>query len=403
MVIQRRDYRPPRRGPSCLFVLVMLLLILVGGYVITNAEQVRDTLTPDPTPEPTRSAPTYAARAALYERDGDLEQAIASYESAIELDNGKVEYYIPLIRLLVATNQSDVALTWAARASALDETNDLILSAWAAAFLADGDRLSDIGQPVDGEKAWADAVRQARAATQQNPNNAEAYAIMASALVREGPEQFDAANEAIQTALALEPDSVLVRRHNATVLEYQGYYDKAIEQYEFALQITPNDADLLISLARNYWATSNIPTAILTFEDAIKVNPNSADAYDGLGYMYFLIGEYPRAEENFIKAVELDPDMVRAHAHLGASRYRQFNYDGESGAIPQLEMAIAGYGEASPETAIYFNMLGLAYYYTTGSCVQSESLFEQVLTVLPEDANALYGMDLCHEAELNQP
>lgn len=403
MVIQRRDYRPPRRGPSCLFVLVMLLLILVGGYVITNAEQVRDTLTPDPTPEPTRSAPTYAARAALYERDGDLEQAIASYESAIELDNGKVEYYIPLIRLLVATNQSDVALTWAAQASALDETNDLILSAWAAAFLADGDRLSDIGQPVDGEKAWADAVRQARAATQQNPNNAEAYAIMASALVREGPEQFDAANEAIQTALALEPDSVLVRRHNATVLEYQGYYDKAIEQYEFALQITPNDADLLISLARNYWATSNIPTAILTFEDAIKVNPNSADAYDGLGYMYFLIGEYPRAEENFIKAVELDPDMVRAHAHLGASRYRQFNYDGESGAIPQLEMAIAGYGEASPETAIYFNMLGLAYYYTTGSCVQSESLFEQVLTVLPEDANALYGMDLCHEAELNQP
>lgn len=403
MVIQRRDYRPPRRGPSCLFVLVMLLLILVGGYVITNAEQVRDTLTPDPTPEPTRSAPTYAARAALYERDGDLEQAIASYEAAIELDNGKVEYYIPLIRLLVATNQSDVALTWAAQASALDETNDLILSAWAAAFLADGDRLSDIGQPVDGEKAWADAVRQARAATQQNPNNAEAYAIMASALVREGPEQFDAANEAIQTALALEPDSVLVRRHNATVLEYQGYYDKAIEQYEFALQITPNDADLLISLARNYWATSNIPTAILTFEDAIKVNPNSADAYDGLGYMYFLIGEYPRAEENFIKAVELDPDMVRAHAHLGASRYRQFNYDGESGAIPQLEMAIAGYGEASPETAIYFNMLGLAYYYTTGSCVQSESLFEQVLTVLPEDANALYGMDLCHEAELNQP
>ena len=381
----------------------MLLLILVGGYVITNAEQVRDTLTPDPTPEPTRSAPTYAARAALYERDGDLEQAIASYEAAIELDNGKVEYYIPLIRLLVATNQSDVALTWAAQASALDETNDLILSAWAAAFLADGDRLSDIGQPVDGEKAWADAVRQARAATQQNPNNAEAYAIMASALVREGPEQFDAANEAIQTALALEPDSVLVRRHNATVLEYQGYYDKAIEQYEFALQITPNDADLLISLARNYWATSNIPTAILTFEDAIKVNPNSADAYDGLGYMYFLIGEYPRAEENFIKAVELDPDMVRAHAHLGASRYRQFNYDGESGAIPQLEMAIAGYGEASPETAIYFNMLGLAYYYTTGSCVQSESLFEQVLTVLPEDANALYGMDLCHEAELNQP
>ena len=403
MIIRRRDYRPPRRGPSCLFVLVMLLLILVGGFVITNAEQVRETFTPDPTPEPTRSAPTHAARAALYERDGEFELAIESYEAAVSLDGSKVEYYIPLIRLLVAANQPDEALVWAAQAAEMDETSDLVFASWAAAHLANGDRLSDTGQSVDADTSWAEAARQARTATQLNPNNAEAYAIMAASLVRLGPEQFEAANEAMQMALALEPNSFLVRRHNATVLEYQGYYDQAIEQYEFALDIQPDSADVLISLARNYWATSNIPTAILTFEDAIQVAPDNADAYDGLGYMYFLIGEYPRAEENFIKAVELDPEMVRAHAHLGAARYRQFNYDGENGAIPQLEIAVRGYQEVSPETAIYFNMLGLAYYYTRGECSQAESLFQQVLAVSPEDANAQYGMELCHEAELNQP
>ncbi len=381
----------------------MLALIAAGGYVIANAEQVRSVITPAPTPEPTRSAPTYAARAALYERDGDLEQAIAAYEQALRMDPENVDYHIPLVRLLIITNRTAEALGYAEAAAALDEDNDLLYSTWSAAFLAEGDRLAETGQPVEADKAWAEAVRQGRKATQLNATNAEAYATMAAAMVRLGPEQFDVANEAIEIAAALEPDNVIVRRHMATVLEYQGYYNRAIEQYEYALNINPNSVDLLISLARNYWATSNIPEAILTFEDAIEVDPGSAEAYDGLGYMYFLIGEYPRAEENFVMAVELDPAMIRAHAHLGAARYRQFNYDGDTGAIPYLERATAGYGQVSPETAIYFNMLGLAYFYTTGECDRAEPIFQDVLAVVPEESNALYGLDLCHEAELNNP
>jgi superkiller protein 3 len=403
MIIERRGYRNPRQGPSCLFVLVMLALIAAGGYVIANAEQVRETIMPDPTPEPTRSAPTYAARAALYERDGELQEAVDSYEAAIALDAGNIEYYIPLIRILITLNRTEEALNWAETAAGLEENNDMLLGTWAAAFLAEGDRLSETGQEIEADKAWAEAVRQARNATQLNANNAEAYAIMAAAMVRLGPEQFDTANEAIEIASALEPDSVLVRRHMATVFEYQGYYDLAIEQYEYALNINPNSADLLISLARNFWATNNIPEAILTFEDAIEVDPDNADAFDGLGYMYFLIGEYPRAEENFVRAVELDPEMIRGHAHLGASRYRQFNYDGETGAIPHLERAVQGYGDVSGETAIYFNMLGLAYFYTSGSCQEAEPIFEAVLAVVPEEPNATYGLELCHEAELAGP
>lgn len=400
MVIERRSSHHPRQGPSCLFVLFMLALIMTGGFVIANAQQVREIITPDPTPEPTRSAATHAARAALYERDGDFENAIISYEAATNLDSQNVDYYIPLVRLLIQTEQTETALEWATQAGEINSENDQILALWSAAYLAEGDRLDNTGKYVEASTLWAEASQKAREATRLNVNNAEAHAYLAAALVRLGPEQYYLANEAITIATTLDPNNPTIRRHMATVLEYQGEYERAIEQYQFALEANPNSAELLINLARNYWATGSIPEAIITFQDALEVNPDSADAYDGLGYMYFLIGEYPRAEENFANAVRLDPTMLRAQAHLGAARFRQFNYDGTTGAIPSLEIAIEGYQDVTPANAVYFNMLGLAYFYTKGECSQAESLFNKVLAVVPDEPNAQYGLDLCHEAEL---
>jgi tetratricopeptide (TPR) repeat protein len=156
-----------------------------------------------------------------------------------------------------------------------------------------------------------------------------------------------------------------------------------------ALDQNPNLVELHIGLAYNYYATRDIPTAILTFQDALDAAPNSAAAYDGLGWMYFLIGEYPSAEENLIKAVELDPEMVRVHAHLGAAYYRNLNYDS---AIPELETAVDLYDEVTVANSTYYNMLGLAD--------QAIPLFQKVLETIPDDVNALEGLDLCRAAAI---
>jgi tetratricopeptide (TPR) repeat protein len=114
--------------------------------------------------------------------------------------------------------------------------------------------------------------------------------------------------------------------------------------------------------------------------------------------MYFLIGEYPTAEENLSKAVELDPDMVRGHAHLGAAYYRNLNYDS---AIPELEMAVDRYKEVTVANSTYFNMLGLAYYFKNAQdCDKAVPLFEQVLETMPEEGNAIEGLELCRAAAL---
>ena len=113
MEIRRTPPRRRRRGPSCLLVIIVLVVAAAGVYIIANADTVRETIILPPTPEPTRSAASYAASAALLEKDGEFSEAIDSYEQSIRLDSSRIEFYLPLIELLISTNQSEEALDWA--------------------------------------------------------------------------------------------------------------------------------------------------------------------------------------------------------------------------------------------------------------------------------------------------
>ncbi|MGB3716036.1 MAG: tetratricopeptide repeat protein [Candidatus Promineifilaceae bacterium] len=402
MVIRRTSPRRPRRGPSCLLVLLVLAALAGAIYIIANIDQARDQVEmflPPPTPEPTRSAASYAASAALLERDGDYEAAVSAYEQAIKLDGSRVEFYIPLIERLIRFGKPEEALSWAEQAVILAPESDRVWSVLAGAQLINGERLAETGDPTNADLSFAESVRSARLAGEINPANAEAFAYLAGALAQLGPEQYARAQEAAEIALTMDPENPIVRQHMATVLELQGFYESAIEQYQVALDLNPDIAELYIGLAYNFYALNDIPTAILTFQDALDADPNSADALDGLGWMYFLIGEYPTAEENLAKAVELDPEMVRGHAHLGAAYYRNLNYDS---AIPELETAVERYNNVSVANSTYFIMLGLAYYFTDeANCDQSVPLFQKVLDTIPEDIYALDGLDRCRAATLD--
>ena len=398
MEIRRTPPKRARGGPSCLLVILVIAAFAAGAFIIANADTVRETIILPPTPEPTRSSASYAASAALLERDGELNEAIDAFEQAIRLDGTRVEFYLPLVDLLVAVDRPEDGLEWAEQAVILAPENAQVWSVLAGAHFALGERLLDLSNPTDADLAFAETVRAARSSTDLDPSNAEAYAYLAGALSQLGPEQYARAQEAAEVAMTLEPDNPIVRLHMATILELQGFYPAAIEQYQLAIDQNPNMVELYTGLAYNYYATRDIPTAILTFQDALDIDEANAAAYDGLGWMYFLIGEYPSAEENLIKAVELDPELVRAHAHLGAALYRNLNYDG---AIPELELAVDRYRDVTVANSTYFNMLGLAYYFKgEENCDQAVELFRQVLEVIPDEINAEEGLELCRAAAL---
>ncbi len=401
MIIQRRSPKYPRRGPSCLLVLVVIAVGVLGVYVISNAEEVRDAIVPTPTMEPTRSAAEHATSAALYERDGELENAIAAYEQAIVLDPNKITYYMPLINLLTVTGDPELALEWAEKAKVLAVDNDQVWAAVAMAHVANADRLAETGDPASAELQYAEAIAAAEEAVELNPNNAEAFAHMATALARLGLDRIAEAQEKAALAVELAPESPITRRAMASVFEQLGQYDNAINEYLVALDFNPNLVEMRVDLAYLYFFTERRQEAILTLQDVIEIDPTRADAFDGLGYFYFVLGQYPQAEENAYQAVTLDPNMTRAHAHLGAAYFKQFKYDS---AIEELSLATEAYDEITPTNATYFTMLGLAYYYQS-QCEDAMPLFNDVLAAVEPDsiqeANALEGVELCRQAQLD--
>lgn len=400
MVIKRKDPRYPRQGPSCLLVLFVLFGVAVGVFVISNREEVRDIIIPTPTPEPTRSATEFALLADLSEGDGEYIAAIEYYENAVRLDATKPEFFIRLINLLVKTGQPERALEVAEQAIVLAPENDAVWTAVASAYIANGDRLYDLGDPTGADLQYAQARQSADKAIDINPQNATAYAYAAAGWVLPGdPENYTRAQEMADLAVTVDPEDPTARYYMATVLDYQGYYDAARDNYLLGLDADPDNANLLIGLAYNFFGTGNIPEAILYFERAVEADPNNASAYDGLAYMYIQLGQDPLAEENALESVRLNPNVARAHGRLGEAYFRQFNYPK---AIESLEKAVSLYGDATDLNARFFLMLGNAYIRDSfNNCEEASPLFEQVITVSPawrEDAAA--SLEECRRAAL---
>lgn len=400
MVIKRSDPRYPRQGPSCLLVMFVLFGIAVGMFVISNREEVRDVIIPTPTPEPTRSATEFALLADLSEGDGEYAAAIEYYESAVRLDATKPQFFIELINLLVKTGQPERALEVAEQAMILAPESDAVLTAVAAAYIANGDRLYDLGDPVGADLQYAQARQAADKAIDINPENATAYAYSAAGWVLPGdPENYLRAQEMADLAVTVDPDNPIARYYMATVLVYQGYYEAARDNYFLGLNVDPDNTDLLIGLAYNFFGTGNIPEAITYFNDAVEADPNNAAAYDGLAYMYIQLGQDPIAEENALEAVRLNPNVARAHGRLGEAYFRQFNYEK---AVEALQQAVSLYGDATDLNARFFLMLGNAYIRDSfDNCPQAVPYFEQVIKVSPlwrEDAAA--SIEECRRAAL---
>lgn len=403
MIIDRQPSHYPRRGgPSCLGIATAFFGVLAFVFLSSNWQSVSEAIIPTPTPEPTRSADSYALSASLYQRDGEYNNAIEMLEKAIVLDSENPNYYVELVNLLTLEGEAADALVWAERVNLLAPEDDNVLTAVSAAYLLNGTRLAETGERDEADLQYQRAIDTSRRATEINPNNATAYAYLAGALVQQNRDNFPEAQQLIDTALAVDTEDPIVHYYRGIVFETQGYYQRAIESYESAKQLNAAYVDASLALAYGYFYTDNRQRAIIVLRDLIEANPNNADAHDALGWMYFLAGQYPEAETYLEEAVVLDTEMIRARAHLGATYFRQFNYDA---AVPELEAAIATFDGPSETNALFYNMLGFSYYYLdTNLCDNAEPLFQQVLEVSAPDTfngqNAQQGMDDCRQARL---
>lgn len=97
----------------------------------------------------------------------------------------------------------------------------------------------------------------------------------------------------------------------------KGEFDKAIEQFQEALDRNPSFASALINLGIARMQKGETDQAIAIFQEVLKSEPENAEVENLIGNVYMKKGEYLQAEKHFRKALIIEPAYTDALNSLG--------------------------------------------------------------------------------------
>jgi tetratricopeptide (TPR) repeat protein len=144
-------------------------------------------------------------------------------------------------------------------------------------------------------------------------------------------------------------------------------YDIAIECYNKAIQLDPNDIDAYMNLGEIYFAISEYNKAIGYFKKIIQINPKFIHAYCMLGEIYASRQNFDEAIRFFEKAIQMHPSRTELYTRLGNIYLRQRNYNK---AIFNLEKLI------------HLLPMEIWFYWPLGECYKEKGDYEKGIEYL---------------------
>jgi len=132
-------------------------------------------------------------------------------------------------------------------------------------------------------------------------------------------------------------------------------YDQAIECFNEAVEMYPDDASIYFYRALAYHYKEDYDRAIADYTEAIRINPDGAGAYNNRGNIYYDEEDYDRAIADYTEAIRIDPDDILAYNN----RIRAYSKKGD------YERVIADSSELiriDPDDADAYNSRGWNYY-----------------------------------------
>jgi TolB-like protein/Tfp pilus assembly protein PilF len=129
-------------------------------------------------------------------------------------------------------------------------------------------------------------------------------------------EDLAASKEAMNKAMALDPDLPDVHEALGSYYAHSGEHERAVWEYTQALKAKPRDSHVLREIGYVYRGMGNNRQALQSFEQAAMLDPRSAVTYMHVGTTYDLIRDYDQAEKYLRHAIELSPDESMLYGFL---------------------------------------------------------------------------------------
>ena len=110
----------------------------------------------------------------------------------------------------------------------------------------------------------------------------------------------------------------------------KGDYDRAIADYNEAIQLDPKLAFAWNHRGNAYYVKGDYDRAIADYNEAIRVDPKRAAAWSNRGNAYYVKGDYDRAIADYNEAIQLDPKYALAYYGRGLAKERKGDQSGDA-------------------------------------------------------------------------
>ncbi len=299
----------------------------------------------------------------LYSRLAKIEQSNGEYSKAAGYlqkyvsahpEDAAAHYRLGVLLILSDREQASAELIRAAQLDPeLDPAVQTLRTALNLASLSDSDsaRLVILGRGLGLVSEWQLARTVFESAVAADEKNAEAWAWLGEANQQTGSSE--GGSPGLERALALDPNSAIVRGLRGLYFQRTGNYRQALTEFQAAANLEPENPTWFVSIGESYAKLGDLIRALEAYQTATMLAPKDAsywrllaifcaqnnvniadtglpaaqkvilltqadtNSLDLLGWLLTLASRYEEAERMLARALELDPQNASAHFHLG--------------------------------------------------------------------------------------
>ena len=252
--------------------------------------EIKAYLSDSPSLDPVRASQLWHEKGLIHAMGKEYEQAIASYDQALEFKPDKHEAWTNRGIALVNLGRYEEAI--ASYDRALEFKPDLH-QAW-----------HNRGNALDNLGRYEEAIASYDRALEIKPDKHEAWYNRGNALGNLG--RYEEAIASYDQALEIKPDYHEAWNNRGIALANLGRFEEAIASYDQALEIKPDYHEAWNNRGVALDNLGKYEKAIASYDQSIKINSNDANAYYNKACCYGLQNNVELAIENLQRAINLD-------------------------------------------------------------------------------------------------
>ncbi|MBV8660452.1 MAG: tetratricopeptide repeat protein [Burkholderiales bacterium] len=156
--------------------------------------------------------------------------------------------------------------------------------------------LRSLGNTLQAQQRWDDALACYQVALQRDPQYADAYRDLGAVLLMLG--QPVAAEQALRLAVSLAPNVAENHNNLGVALKNQQRYDEALACYQRALALRPDFPDAMFNIGTVHYLRKDAAAAVQRYLRVLALDPAYARAHQNLALIFEESGHLDEAAQH---------------------------------------------------------------------------------------------------------